>query len=119
MIKKETCPDCGVGIDQPHLDDCDVALCPFCEGQRITCDCSELGESVWTGEWPKASHRELSYDEAVMAFHQTFEGSRAIPPQPNSQLSELRGTTWYLRNIDGPLARVSRQGEVRSRRVEE
>ena len=55
MNMKRTCPDCGVGIGKPHLDDCDVALCPFCEMQRITCECSELGESLWSGTWPTSN----------------------------------------------------------------
>lgn len=52
MTKKTTCPDCGVGVDEPHLEDCDVARCPFCWQQRISCDCSISGESIWTGWWP-------------------------------------------------------------------
>ena len=63
--------------------------------------------------------RHLSYGKAVEAYHQTFEGTRELPRQPNSGISELRGTTWYLRNIEGPLARVNCKGEVRRRRIEE
>ena len=93
MKTQTTCSDCGVGIGTPHLDDCDVALCLFCGQQRITCDCPTTGQSVWTGKWPTT--------------------------QPNRELFELRGKTWYLRNIHGPLARVNRHGHVRSGRTEE
>jgi hypothetical protein len=63
--------------------------------------------------------RALSYDQAVEAYQTIFEATRALPQQPNNGISELRGTTWFLRNIDGPLARVNYIGEVRSRRIEE
>ena len=63
--------------------------------------------------------KPLTYDEAVEAYRRTFEDSRALPLQPNSRTSELRGTTWFLRNIDGPLARVNCEGEVRRRKIDE
>jgi len=64
-------------------------------------------------------NKPLNYDQAVEAYLATFEATRLMPQQPNRQDSELRGTTWFLRNVDGPLARVNYKGEVRSRRIEQ
>jgi len=56
----------------------------------------------------------LQFDEAVERFYEAIENTRVIPPQPSRELSELRGRTWYLRNINGPLARVNGSGVVRA-----
>jgi tartrate dehydratase alpha subunit/fumarate hydratase class I-like protein len=42
---KTTCRDCGVEHYQFHVAGCCVERCPRCEGQAISCDCPELGES--------------------------------------------------------------------------
>lgn len=59
-------------------------------------------------------NKALKYDEAVAAFHELVERTRAPPDQPDRSLSELRGTTWFLRNAHGPLAPVNHKGEVRT-----
>ena len=60
----------------------------------------------------------LNYNKAVAAYHKIHEDKRALPMQPDSGLSELKGTTWFLRNVHGPLARVNHKGVVRAGRIE-
>ena len=40
-IEYEICDDCNALIGEYHLDNCDLEICPFCFGQRITCGCVE------------------------------------------------------------------------------
>ena len=63
------------------------------------------------------SEQPLNYNAAVAAFYEVFEDKRSLPMQPNRMLSELRGTTGYLRNIRGRLARVNHRGDVRTGRI--
>ena len=47
------CPDCGVKPSEEHHDQCDVAQCPNCGGQFISCECAFTAPPLpWTGEWP-------------------------------------------------------------------
>ena len=61
----------------------------------------------------------VNFDEAVEAFHRTLEETRALPVQPDRALSQLRGSTWFLRNVHGPLARVNHEGQVRTGKIED
>lgn len=58
------------------------------------------------------NQKTLTFEQAAEAFLSVAEGFDRIPEQPNRELSKLQGTTWHLRNIRGPLARVNRHGEV-------
>ena len=53
------CPDCGVGVGEPHVEGCDVERCTVCSGQRLGCTClgnDSVGHdpqlAAWSGEWP-------------------------------------------------------------------
>lgn len=61
----------------------------------------------------------LTYDATVTAFKQILQRTRVMPDQSSRELSELRNTTWYLRNIHGPMARVNHKGEVQTGRLEQ
>lgn len=61
----------------------------------------------------------LDYSEACRRYAEWAELETANHgvvlfgvPQPNNRLSEVVGSTWRLRNINGPLATVKANGRV-------
>jgi len=94
-MKKETCPDCGTAVGEPHTNECDIELCSTCGGQRISCDCEthDPSKSVWTGSWPepeesfviydvcparyKKSEPEIPSNKKVVVHHYSDEGASA------------------------------------------
>ena len=83
------CPDCGVGIGEPHARECDVERCSHCGTQRITCGCKdhEPWKSVWMGRWPSGK----GYPESEKRERKTKErywwiavngASAALSPMP-------------------------------------
>lgn len=53
-----------------------------------------------------------TFEEAAQAFLETVENWNLIPEQPSRELSELKGTTWHLWNVRGPIGQVNRFGDV-------
>ncbi|KAA0888065.1 hypothetical protein [Oryzomonas rubra] len=46
------CPDCGVEPGAVHRAGCDIARCPECGRQKISCGHSSSVHAVWDGEYP-------------------------------------------------------------------
>jgi hypothetical protein len=60
------CPDCAVKPGKKHKENCDVARCLNCGGQRLSCDCKEdegYGDK-WDGLWPGTKE---CYEKKYMA----------------------------------------------------
>lgn len=51
---KMSCPDCGAAPGKVHSNNCDVARCSACGGQRLQCLCRLHDKQFarWTGFWP-------------------------------------------------------------------
>lgn len=64
--KDKKCHDCAVKPGQKHSEGCDVARCHSCGGQRLSCDCENPGEDVWTGIWPGIKE---CYEQRLVSFN--------------------------------------------------
>ena len=61
----ELCPDCGAEVGELHDENCDVARCVHCKGQRLGCECEEDNTDVWDGHWPGVQY---CYDNKLVVY---------------------------------------------------
>lgn len=61
----KSCRDCGVEPGRKHRQGCDTARCLKCGGQRLSCNCKDSGEDVWTGIWPGT---EIAYKHKLVCY---------------------------------------------------
>lgn len=60
----------------------------------------------------------MTYEQACDRYAKWVEnqsikkGVVIVPQTPHRKLSELIGTRWHLSNVNGPLAKVARNGRV-------
>ncbi|MBP2704438.1 hypothetical protein JOL79_11495 [Microbispora sp. RL4-1S] len=82
------CPDCGVTPGAPHHLGCDVARCPVCGFQRLTCHAHEGAElfSIWTGRWPGKDECERF---GWWAYFVPYEGFIPCPPDHSEAVLDL------------------------------
>lgn len=56
---REKCPDCDVEIGQEHIPGCDLAECPLCHWQDISCGCPAEAKGGTMDVWLGLGHRTL------------------------------------------------------------
>lgn len=113
LEKTDRCPDCQVGIGEPHEEGCDVARCLWDGGQRLSCDYAldysdepecdprrvdpddphDCGKDAWTGYWPG------SREAAEFGWWVYWDG-----PDPDRGW-DYRGRGWVRVSADHPGAR--------------
>jgi hypothetical protein len=100
-----TCPDCGVEIGQPHVNDCDVERCSVCGTQRISCSCvwHNPMRSIWSGVWPETPNttteltngiRADAYTDDEMAVIEEFDATRYFEDSSDEEIMELAKCGW-------------------------
>lgn len=57
-MQRENCYDCGVEPGKKHKNGCGLERCTECEGQRLSCRCTDYGDyqkETWSGiPWERA-----------------------------------------------------------------
>ena len=90
MNTKKTCPDCGVAVGEPHINECDIELCSVCGEQRICCDCTDHDpqSSVWTGSWPKSEDAEYGIGFVILDDVGATVGKSEIKESPSENIAD-------------------------------
>ena len=74
------CPDCAVKPGENHHKDCDAACCLKTGRQRLSCNCGNCGDQIWTGLW---SGVQQCYDNGWVVYDTScqclmFDINRAV-----------------------------------------
>jgi hypothetical protein len=83
MTTQVNCPDCGVALGQPHVNECDIERCSVCGEQRITCDCGahDPTKSVWSGDLSVPFQKREDDDDGFILLDEIpAERQPEIPP---------------------------------------
>lgn len=84
---REQCPECNAAVGHPHEPGCDIARCPECGLQAISCGHISSVVDTWTGYYPgyktcrekKYLCRNTDSDEVMFdlnRLHQVLMGRR-------------------------------------------